>query len=433
MRFLPIKILFLLVVTLIGAKTSSLGQCNWQTEVSDGFEYTTICPYIIPGTTVHNTPQQFAVYNGSYSLYLNFINCTGGTGTCAGDKVFERKFVVCPFQRYRASTWLTTSFSGNQCNMHIKVTDNNGNVLNDQLQVAAPYAPSWIQYQSGDLIPQSDTLIFTMYTNVGGGNGNDLSMDDFLFEKCLQPYTGTASTSICTNATPVNLFGQLTYSNDTTGTWSGSSLLSGGYQGTFDPAVNTTGAYIYNSYPFGLGCPVGNDTVNTTLATAPVANLGPDTTICTTQSIVLNPNSGNGNTYLWNNGVTGPTLLAFNTSGLADTVTYSVVVTAQNGCATSDSVNVIFVVCSSLTNIAAAGHFSFYPNPASSFIRITVEAESAECIIYDMSGKIGQQTMLTHGEQQVDISSLATGNYSILIKTSRGEVYTAQLQKNNSH
>ncbi|HEX5001530.1 MAG TPA: T9SS type A sorting domain-containing protein [Bacteroidia bacterium] len=424
------KKLFILFVALFTVHFSAFSQCNWQTEVSDDFEYTTICPYLIPGTTVHNTPQQFAVHGGSYSLYLNFINCTGGTGTCAGDKVFERKFVVCPFQRYRASAWLTTSFSGTQCNMHIKVTDNSGTVLNDQLQLLAPYAPSWIQYQSGDLIPQSDTLIFTMYTNVGGGGGNDLSMDDFLFEKCLQPYTGTTSTSICTNATPVNLFGQLIYTNDTTGTWSGASPLSGGYQGTFDPLTNITGAYIYNSFPYGQGCPAGNDTINATADLAPVADLGPDTTICTTQNIVLNPNSGNGNTYLWNNGVTGPTLLAFNTSGLADTVTYSVTVTAQNGCAVSDSVDVIFVVCSSLDDLSTAGNFSFYPNPATGFIKVKVTAASAECIIYDMNGRIVQQTLLNPGEQQVDVSSLVAGNYSILTRTSRGEVYTAKLQIN---
>ncbi len=137
--------IFILTISITSVLPDAKAQCTWQTVLTDGFEYTTVCPDLIPGTTVHNTPQSFAVHTGNASLYLNFINCVSGVGTCPGAKVYERSFVVCRNQPVRFSTWLTTSFSGGQSNVHIKITDSNGNVLNDQLSILAPYAPSWIQ------------------------------------------------------------------------------------------------------------------------------------------------------------------------------------------------------------------------------------------------------------------------------------------------
>ncbi|MBK8875861.1 MAG: hypothetical protein IPN13_18965 [Bacteroidetes bacterium] len=114
--------------------------------VIEGYENQVINPYLIAGTTVHNIPQTFAVHGGTYSLYLNFINCVGSTGTCAGAKVFEQPFVVCPGMPVRLSTYLATSFSGTQCNVRITITDANGTMLNDQPSISAPYSPSWYQY-----------------------------------------------------------------------------------------------------------------------------------------------------------------------------------------------------------------------------------------------------------------------------------------------
>ena len=147
---------------------NALGQCNWQTEVADSYEYTTVVPGLVPGKTVHDTPKSYAVHSGMYSLYMNFVTCNGGTGACAGDKIYERVMPACPFQRYRFSAWLTTSFSGTQCDVRIAITDKLGNILDDQLSIPAPYFPSWVQYQSMEVIPQTDTIIFTLYTNVPG-------------------------------------------------------------------------------------------------------------------------------------------------------------------------------------------------------------------------------------------------------------------------
>ena len=178
------SVICLLLIFSIFDSRNAIAQCNWQTTLVDSFEYQTVCPDIIPGTTVHNTPQSFAVHSGSLSLYLNFINCVGSTGTCAGDTVYKRHFTVCRNMNVRFSAWLTTSFNGLQCDMHIVIIDGAGNVLDVQPNVLAPYSPNWIQYTSGSVTPTTDDVYFVMITNVGGGGGNDLSMDDFMMETC---------------------------------------------------------------------------------------------------------------------------------------------------------------------------------------------------------------------------------------------------------
>lgn len=379
-------ILFCLYLAITGKTT--VGQCTWQTVLTDSFEYTTACPDLIQGTVIHSTPQSFAVHSGNLSLYLNFINCVGTTGTCAGAKVYERGFTVCRNQPVRFSTWLTTSFSGTQCNVRIKITDSNGIVLDDQQSVLAPYAPAWIQYQSPSVAATSDSIIFTIYTNVGGGNGNDLSMDDFVMEKCTGGNIGNSSSvgSVCENANSMNLYSLLPAMNDSTGTWSGPSALSGGYLGTFIPGTNQPGVYIYEN-PFfgtGAGCPLAYDSLTITLQPPPTVNLGADTILCTNQSLLLSAGSGPGNTYLWSNGVTGPNVLAFTTSTTNVTNTYSVQLTDSSGCTNRDTIIVDFIVCSGFTETQAESQLLIYPNPTNGNAYILNKNQSSRPVIYSV-------------------------------------------------
>src|SRR6202008_814735 len=73
------------------------------------------------------------------------------------------------------------------------------------------------------------------------------------------------------------------------------------------------------------------DTINVTINTPPVVNLGPDITV--TNSVVLN--AGNPTSvFLWNTGDTSQ-MITVSTAG-----NYSVTVTDANGCSASDDVNV---------------------------------------------------------------------------------------------
>lgn len=98
----------------------------------------------------------------------------------------------------------------------------------------------------------------------------------------------------------------------------------------FKLLVLDSGVYqIVNLY--GSGCYSSNNTGVAVISvySQPIVSLGPDTTICANQSVILNP--GVYNSYLWNDLSTNQTLQV-NTSG-----TYSVTVTDVNGCSNADS------------------------------------------------------------------------------------------------
>ncbi len=176
------------------------GQCTWHTQFFDGFEYTTSCPDILPGLVYTTIPQSYSVHSGIKSLYLNFVNCTTatGAGACVGDTVYRRVISVCPNVPMRISSWYTTTFSGAQCNMQITITDATNTVLKNTPSIVAPYSPQWVQYQSGQFTPTTSTITLIMITNVAGGNGNDLSMDDVLVEQCNKLNVGS-DTTVCNN------------------------------------------------------------------------------------------------------------------------------------------------------------------------------------------------------------------------------------------
>ena len=410
------KVITLFCLYLLLSQTSLYAQCSWQTQYSEGYEAQVINPYIVPGTTVHTTPQTFATHTGTYSLYLNFLNCTGTSGTCAGAKVFEQPFVVCPGMPVRISTFLTTSFSGTQCNVRITVTDANGAMLNDQPAIAAPYSPSWYQYSSGSVTPLTDTIYFTMYTNVGGGNGNDLSMDDMLLEKCSGGLNSTTAVAVCDNVSSQNLFDFLPSTIDTTGTWSGAGSLANGYLGTYFSSTSIPGNYIYQYYPYDTNatCPVAYDTVSVAIATAPAINLGIDTTLCTNATLLLSAGTFPGATYLWNNGVTGPNTLAFTSSTVNITNTYYVQVTGANGCVGRDTIAISFVVCSGIDDINPENSVLLSPNPSSGTAAIHFNTKNhnfSTLTIYNVAGSMLEKITIPQQATSVPVTTGAKGIY----------------------
>jgi|GEM_PF-4841960 len=412
--------------------TSSQAQCTWQTTLTDGFEYTTICPDLVPGATIHNTPQQFAVYTGSYSLYLNFTNCVSGVGTCPGDTAYKRHFTVCRNMDYRFSAWFTTSFGGTQCNIKMVVTDGNGTALNVQSSIVPPYAPAWIQYNSGTVTPATDDLYLIIITNVGGGGGNDLSMDDLLFETCSPPSGGASTTvEICSSLQQVNLYNYLPAGADTLGTWSGPSVLTGGYEGTYDVAASLPGDYIYagHYYGFGPGCPPSTDTVSTVIIPAPAVALGNDTTICSNQSIILQAGTFPNATYLWNTGSVNAGILAFYSVTLGDTVNYYVTVTSNTGCKGSDTIQVIFMNCTGINDYDHSSALNLYPNPSVDFMIVSAADHKIDEIeIYDGLGR-KVKSFPGVNDTKIYTGDLTPGIYTIRI-VSGNKSLVKKFQKN---
>ena len=95
-------------------------------------------------------------------------------------------------------------------------------------------------------------------------------------------------------------------------------------------SLTTSGTY-YDTLTNAVGCD-SIVTLNLTINTSPIVDLGNDTNLCSNESIDLF--AGSGFTYLWQDGSTDSSLTA-TISG-----TYDVTITDINGCTASDSINI---------------------------------------------------------------------------------------------
>jgi hypothetical protein len=403
----------LLIFLAIGFHSQKANaQCNWQTIINDGFEYSTIIPDLIPSTTYQNVPQTFSVHSGAKSMYMNFVNCDSGTGTCAGAKVYERSLTVCENMPVRITMWLTTTFNSPQSNMKMVIRDGNGVVLDSTNSVLAPLSPTWTQYISGTVVSSTPNITFTMYTNVDGGNGNDLSVDDFKFEKCVS-VSSTRAVSVCANLDSVNLYSSLTNNPVNTGTWTGPSPLTNTYWGTYTLGVNSPGTYIYSSTPYGtaVGCPSRIDTVVAIPSNNPVINLPQDTSLCTTQFMSLNAGAAGITNYLWNTGATTSNIIA--SSSTSSNVSYSVMVTNQAGCTGSDTINISFIICSGIDEEQEI-EMSIFPNPSSDFIQLQLSdplKNELNFLLMDVQGKVVMNEIISSQQVQFSVKKFPTGMY----------------------
>ena len=110
-------------------------------------------------------------------------------------------------------------------------------------------------------------------------------------------------------------------------------ILSNDTNYTVKPPISTT-------YLALTDCDTNEVTVN--VNNLPVANLGPDTTLCIGTSIILNKKGSSDYTYLWNNNENKPY------TKVTDSGTYWLMVTNQNKCTYRDTVNINFVDCNGI-------------------------------------------------------------------------------------
>lgn len=409
----------------------SQAQCTFQTLNSDGFEYTTPIPDLQPGVSVHSAPMPtgfasgYVAYAGTYAMYLNFIDCNGGLGTCAGAKVYERTYSVCPGMPVRIRAWMTTMFSGAnylQSDLKLVIRDANGLLLDSVPSLVCPFRTSggWIEYISDTVVSSTSTILFSMFTNVDGGQGNDLTVDNLRLEGCVRAGS-TQVTAICPNQNSVDLYSKLPANSVSTGTWIGPSQLGGGYQGTYTLGSNTPGNYYYTSYPYSTntGCPQRVDTVIALNGISPTLSLNTsDTSICTWQTLNLTASSGGAQSYLWNTGSTAPTITASTTGSTPTSNTYVVTVTNSTGCTATDSVTVSFILCSGLSEQMEEISFELMPNPAKDVLTVKLNDQLAgelEFQLIDATGRLLKHQRLVAGTNTVSLQHLSSGRYQTIL------------------
>jgi hypothetical protein len=117
-------------------------------------------------------------------------------------------------------------------------------------------------------------------------------------------------------------------------------------------------------------------------------------------------------TYSWS---TTPVQTTFSATALLPG-NYTVCVTDNHGCSACDTV-IITYPTSVNENIPVNG-FSIYPNSAHNVLNVECRIKNAELRIYDVSGRIVHQQILTSAYQQIN-NSLSPGIY--LVKVTAGE------------
>jgi gliding motility-associated-like protein len=320
-------------------------QCTWSTHFYDNFEYTTVIPYIIPGTTYQNTPQTFAgcVHAGTRGLYLNFADGVSGL-------VYNQPFTnICPGASYRFSMWARDAFTSSN-NMTFNVLDGNGLVISTQTVVTTS---TWQNVIMPAFTSTTSNISFQILTNTPGGPGNDAGLDELTLSVCTPAVTNSVLNQ-CAGAGNVDLYPQITSGLSNAGTWSGPSVLQNGYLGTFVQGTNTNGTYTY-TIDGGGTCPDSVATVQVNLVATPNINpLGPISACGSYTLPVITGTSLSGNQHYY----TGPngtgTMLA---TGSAITTSQTVYMyDGAVGCSDNETVVITISTASNAGNDNGASY-----------------------------------------------------------------------------
>lgn len=307
------KLAFTLLLSI--SAFNLFGQCTNFVDVNfDSFEYTTVCPFIIPGTTYQSTPLPSPAngpsHSGSRHIYLNFVN--GYTGPA-----FDRPYEVCIGDTYRLSFYHRDAWAG-QNNTTFNVYDANDVLL--QTQTVNWTGSTWNHWVSQEFTATTTELRLEIVNNLWNGTNNDMVVDDMLLEAC--QLVENASLLTCNALQTTNLFELFSVDMPLGGIWSGPSPLANGDQGTFDPDVCENGEYTYTVNSGGQCYP---PTGTVMVVGGASIDLGPDREICQGASTQLDAGPG-FDYYDWSTNATSQTI----TVGAAGTYTVSGLRTGNN-------------------------------------------------------------------------------------------------------
>lgn len=170
------------------------------------------------------------------------------------------------------------------------------------------------------------------------------------------------------------------------------------------------------------------DSVFITVYDLPVVALGADTSVCS--EIIWNLNAGNeGSTYLWSTGQDTQSI-DVDTIGFGFGIRQIFVdVTTENGCVSSDTININFVDCTGIDELANNLSVSVYPNPSNGVYNIKLssfENIDVEILVVSSTGSViyrnGNTSITGETSLRIDISNHAKGVYQLIIKGENGMI-----------
>ena len=168
------------------------------------------------------------------------------------------------------------------------------------------------------------------------------------------------------------------------------------------------------------GCSV-SDSGTAAVLVSPIVNLGLDTTICDTATIVLD--AGPGSVWTWSNGGSTQTI-SVNTAG-----NYSVVVENADGCAGNDTITVEVEICVGIFEATDNGlEIIAYPNPVSDVVTFDLSPElvNSKMKVVDAKGAAVYQGTVTNQKETISVSDWSVGVYYVQI-VNQGMIYTTKI------
>ena len=218
----------------------------------------------------------------------------------------------------------------------------------------------------------------------------------------------TTLPTVCANTGPV----ALSQGSPTGGTYSGPGV--GGT--TFYTGIAGAGTHnLIYTYHDSNNC---SNTANQTIVVNPIpaVNLGPDVTICSNASIVLN--GGSFNSYTWSNGLNTPSITIDSTGRGLGAFRFILIATNSFACANRDTIFVTIDPCNGVEEKTTI-NFETYPNPFST--NFVVKMNSVfEIQIFDLVGKLIYSREKNFNQVEIG-DQLPSGTYLLRVKTPLGE------------
>ncbi|GAB4289158.1 MAG: hypothetical protein Kow0068_14760 [Marinilabiliales bacterium] len=164
------------------------------------------------------------------------------------------------------------------------------------------------------------------------------------------------------------------------------------------------------------GCS-GIDSIFVTLDSTPVVDLGPDTSICGGDQIILDGGTGSYYTYMWSTGQTIQSITV-DSSGIGYGSEEFWVEVVNGTCYNSDTIIITFVNCTGFDELSIdKSTIKTYPNPTTGKFSIIADGfRKAEIL-----NSLGQRLLISN-KKDIDIINFASGVYYVKIITDKGAI-----------
>jgi hypothetical protein len=292
----------------------------------------------------------------------------------------------------------TTAVQSITINAIPTITVNSGAICTGNSFTISPSGASTYTIQGGSAIVSPTTNVTYTVTGTSAAGCVSSTFATSSVTVNAVPTISVSSGTICSgNSFTMIPTGASTY------TYSGGSAI-------VSPTTNTSYSVTGTS---SLGCVGSNTAISsvTVNATPAVTSSTSNSLICTGESAVVTA-STTATTYTWNTGATTLTTTVSPTL----TTTYTVVVTASNGCSNNSNVTINVSPCTGI-NEASLNEMTVYPNPTSGNFNIELNNGLNKSIqITDVNGKIVLSTSSLEDKININLNHLTNGVYFVKIQ-----------------